>query len=174
MFQLLLVNCLNNSAIATNYLKLNGMGQIKQSDRIVGAYRIRSSKQKDTSSFIQKSKFEPVKWRIHHPFDPVVRRLKYSFGGCSQCRGSNPWRHNRESWIDRSKEQPLFHLEIGFVENRLVFHWVEEELAVEPSHPMKHRSRLWFEQEVWCRLLDRSCSEFIGTTKVPLPLPCSL
>ena len=53
-----------------------------------------------------------------------------------------------EFGIDRSKEQPLLHLEIGFVENRLVFHSVEEELAVEPSHPMKHKSRLWFEQEV--------------------------
>src|SRR4028119_1903288 len=97
MFPLLLVNCLNNSAIATNYLKWNGMGHIQQSYRIVGAYRIRSSKQKDTSSFIQKWKFEPVKWRIHQPFDPVVRRLKYSFGGCSQYRESNASRHNRES-----------------------------------------------------------------------------
>src|ERR687885_46671 len=97
MFRLLLVNCLNNCAIATNYLKWNGMGQILQSDRIIGAYRIRSSKQKDTSSFIQKWKFEAVKWRIHQPSDPVFRRLKYSFGGCSHYLVSNAWRHNRES-----------------------------------------------------------------------------
>src|SRR4028118_45775 len=96
MFPLLLVNCLNNSAIATNYLKWNGMGLIQQSDRIVGAYRIRSLKQKDTSSFIQKWKFEPVKWRIHQAFVPVVRRLKYSFGGCFEYLVSNAWRHNRE------------------------------------------------------------------------------
>src|SRR4028119_927382 len=95
MFPLLLVNCLNNCAIATNYLKWNGMDQIQQSDRIVGAYRIRRSKQKDTSSFIQKWKFEAVKWRIHQPFDPVVRRLKYSFAVSHWYLGANAWRHNR-------------------------------------------------------------------------------
>src|SRR6476469_52454 len=97
IFQLLLVSCLKKCVIATNYLKWHGMGQMPHRDRIIGAYRIRSSKQKDTSSFIQKLKFEPVKWRIHQPFDPVFRRLMYSFAACHWYLVSNTWRHNMAS-----------------------------------------------------------------------------
>jgi hypothetical protein len=45
MFQSLLVNCLNNCAIATNYLKWNGMGQMpaeRSNDRRISNQKLKA------------------------------------------------------------------------------------------------------------------------------------